>query len=242
MNRIGRILFAGALALLAFPPASRGQGSTATVYPDRVNPKSPEAVTAPAGSSGAIPGESGPRAILRERDQTIREIMADSDVEEAKVKERLKVLINGIMDFPELARLSLGAHWKNIGPAEQEKFTRLFKELIEITSTKKLEIFKADRVDYPVETIQGDKALVKAQIYKGREKVEVVYSLRRVKGEWKICDMVIDELGLAENYRAQFNKIIRERRFAGLLKRLQSRIIEEKKESASPQKNQKSNI
>jgi len=237
MNKIWTIFFAWALLLLAFPPVSRGQEGTATV-----NPKSPEAVTVPANPSETSPAESGPRAILRERDQMIREIMADSNVEEAKVKERLKVLINGIMDFPELARLSLGTYWKKIGPAEQEKFTRLFKELIEITSTKKLDIFKADRVDYPVETIQGNKALVQSQLYKGREKVEVVYSLHRVKGEWKIYNMVVDELGLAENYRTQFNKIISEKRFAGLLKRLQSRIIEEKKESASPQKNQKSNI
>lgn len=229
MNKIGTIFFAWALLLLTFPPVSRGQEVTATV-----NPKSPEAVTAPVNPSGTSPAESGPRAILRERDQMIREIMADSNVEEAKVKERLKVLINGIMDFPELTRLSLGTSWKKIGPAEQEKFTRLFKELIEITSTKKLDIFKADRVDYPVETIQGNKALVQSQLYKGREKVEVVYSLHRVKGEWKIYNMVVDELGLAENYRTQFNKIISEKRFAGLLKRLQSRILEEKKESAKP--------
>ena len=125
-------------------------------------------------------------------------------------------------------------YWKRIIPADQEKFVKLFKELIEITSTKKLDIFKADRVDYPVETISGDKALVKAQIYKGREKVGVVYSLHRVKGEWKIYDMVVDELGLAENYRTQFIKIIKESRFAGLLKRLQTRINEEKKETAKP--------
>lgn len=229
MNRIGRIIFALTLALLAFPPASRGQGVTATV-----NPESPAAVTVPANPSGAGPAESGPRAILRERDQTIKEIMADSNVEETKVKARLKVLINGIMDFPELARLSLGTYWKRIGPADREKFTRLFKELIEITSTKKLDIFKADRVDYPVETIQGNKALVRSQLYKGREKVEVVYSLHKVKGEWKIYDMVVDELGLAENYRTQFNKIIREKRFAGLLRQMQSRINEEKKESVKP--------
>ena len=234
MNRIGKIFFAGAIALLAFPPCSWGQGITATVYPGRVNPKSPEAVTAPANPSGINPAESGPLAILRERDQTIREIMADDNVEEAKVKERLKVLINGIMDFPALARLSLGTYWKRIIPADQEKFVKLFKELIEITSTKKLDIFKADRVDYPVETISGDKAEVRAQIYKGREKVEVVYSLHQVKGEWKIYNMVVDELGLAENYRTQFIKIIRESRFAGLLKRLQTRIIEEKKEAAKP--------
>lgn len=234
MNKVPGILLAGALALLALPPASRGQGVTATIYPDRVNPKSPEAVTAPSNPSGTSPYESGPRAILRERDQTIRDIMSDSNIEENQVKARLKVLINGIMDFPELARRSLGTYWKKIGPADQEKFTRLFKELIEITSTKKLEIFKADRVDYPVETIRGNQAEVRAQIYKGREKVEVVYSLHRVKGEWKIYDMIIDELGLAENYLTQFDKIIKERRFAGLLKRLQSRIIEEKKESAKP--------
>jgi len=205
------------------PVSPKSTGSvTAPVYPDRVNP------------NGANPAESGPRAILRERDQTIREIMSDSNVEEAQVKERLKVLINGIIDFSELARRSLGTYWKKIGPADQEKFTRLFKELIEITSTKKLEIFKANRVDYPVETIRGNQAEVRAQVYKGREKVEVAYSLHRVKGEWKIYDMVVDELGLAENYRTQFNKIIKEKRFAGLLKRLQSRIKEEKREAAKP--------
>jgi phospholipid transport system substrate-binding protein len=105
--------------------------------------------------------------------------------------------------------------------------------LIELTSTKKLEIFKADQVEYREETIRGEEAEVETLVHKGRERVEVIYLLHRVKGEWKVYDMIIDELGLAENYRTQFNKIIQEKKIAGLLERLRERIQEEEAESGS---------
>lgn len=170
----------------------------------------------------------GPRQILMERDQAIRRIVAQENTEETAIKAQLRELINGVMDFPELARRSLGSHWDSLSKKERATFSALFKELIEITSTKKLDIFRTDSVEYPREVIRGDQAEVTSIISKSRERVEVVYLLHLRNGEWKVYDMIIDDLGLAENYRSQFNKIIQQDKFSGLLRRLRERIQEEK--------------
>ena len=179
----------------------------------------------------ASPNDPGPRAILQERDETIRAIIAQEDTTEEVIKSQLRDLINGIMDFPELAHRSLGQHWETLSSKDRSLFTRLFRELIELTSTKKLDIFKADRASYPEETIRGGTAEVKSIISQGREEIEVVYLLHRVKGEWKVYDMIVDDLGLSENYRTQFNKIIQQNAFSGLVQRLRDRIREEKAET-----------
>lgn len=181
------------------------------------------------------PNDPGPRAILKERDETIRAIIAQEDTAEEMIKSQLRELINGIMDFPELAHRSLGQHWETLSAKDRSLFTRLFRELIELTSTKKLDIFKADRASYSEEIIRGDTAEVKSIISQGREEIEVVYLLHRSKGEWKVYDMIVDDLGLAENYRTQFNKIIQQSAFSGLVQRLRERIREEKTETQGTQ-------
>ena len=174
---------------------------------------------------------AGPREILRERDETIRAIVTQEDTAEKKIRSQLRKLINEIMDFPDLARRSLGQHWEQLSSKDRRLFSRLFQELIELTSTKKLDIFKANHVEYPEESVLDEKAEVKSIVSKGREQIEVIYLLHRVKGEWKVYDMIIDELGLAENYRTQFNKIIQQNKFSGLIQRLRERIQEEKAEA-----------
>ena len=52
------------------------------------------------------------------------------------------------------------------------------------------------------------------------------YRLLNRSGEWLVYDIVIDGVSLVRNYRGQFEKIIRDSSYQGLLERLRQRVKE----------------
>ena len=53
--------------------------------------------------------------------------------------------------------------------------------------------------------------------------MSVDYVLRKEGDTWRAYDLVTDGVGLVENYRAQFNKIIAKEGVAGLLERMRKK-------------------
>ena len=56
-----------------------------------------------------------------------------------------------------------------------------------------------------------------------RADVSIVYKLHSVNNEWKVYDLVIEDISLVNNYRSQFDRVIAKTSFADLV-----RIMKEK--------------
>ncbi|RMG67452.1 MAG: ABC transporter substrate-binding protein [Calditrichaeota bacterium] len=172
--------------------------------------------------------EDSPVAVIRHRNETIQKILkqAGDKVDDA-TRERLKDIINNIIDFKELARLALGKYWKERTEKEKAEFVDVFRKLIRNSSVKKLEIYRADRIEYKPAVIKGDKATVTTIAYKGRKSVEIVYKMHKVNGQWKVYDMVIDGLSTARSYRDSFYKQIAKSSYQEMYNKLVKRLEEQ---------------
>ncbi len=166
-----------------------------------------------------------PDELIRTRNETIRKILdqAGETVDDA-TREKLKDIINGLIDFRELSRLALGKYWKERTEQERADFVDVFRKLIRNSSVKKLEIYRADRIEYEKPVINGDKAVVTTTAYKGRKNVEIVYKMHRVDGEWKVYDMVVDGVSTARNYRDSFYKQIAKSSYREMYDKLVKRL------------------
>ena len=142
-------------------------------------------------------------------------------------RERLKDIINEIIDFRELAHLALGKYWKERTEKEKNEFVDVFRKLIRNSSVKKLEIYRADRIVYKPAVIKGNKATVTTIAYKGRKHVEIVYKMHKVNGEWKVYDMVIDGLSTARSYRDSFYRQIAKSSYQDMYNKLVNRLKEQ---------------
>jgi len=170
-----------------------------------------------------------PLAVIKARNNTIKKIIDNAgDNIDDQTREKLKDIINELIDFRELSRLALGKYWKERTEKEKEEFTNVFRKLIRNSSVKKLEVYRADRIKYESPEIDGDKVTVTTIAYKGRKNVEIVYKMHRVDGEWKIYDMVIDGLSTARNYRGSFYKQIAKTSYQAMYDKLVKRLAEAK--------------
>jgi phospholipid transport system substrate-binding protein len=152
---------------------------------------------------------------------------------QAKREERralLRAEIRPVFDFGEMAKRSLGAHWKERTPEERERFVKLFTELMETSYLGKIEAYKGEKIRYLKESIDPPYAEVNTLIVTSKEQeIPVDYRLLRGGDRWRIYDVVIEGISLVNNYRSQFSVILQRSSFDELVRRLQSTVQESRK-------------
>jgi phospholipid transport system substrate-binding protein len=148
--------------------------------------------------------------------------------EEKKAAEKVTESVRGFLDIDELAKRALVDHWGKITDAQKTEFLTLLRALIEDNYIKGLRANLEYKVAYGGEAPGTDKTIVvKTEITakkKGRPiKIAVDYVLVDVGGKLKCFDIRTDNVGLVDNYRAQFNKIITKDGFDGLIAKMKKK-------------------
>ncbi len=145
-------------------------------------------------------------------------------------RAQIRNAVSGRFDFGEMAKRSLALQWKKRTPEEQSEFVPLFTDLIENTYIRKIERYQDEKVVYRDEKIEGTYATVKTDIVTTKEaQIPIEYRLMKEGDQWKAYDVIIEGVSLVNNYRNQFNSIIRSGSYAELVKRLKSKAIKEPK-------------
>jgi phospholipid transport system substrate-binding protein len=137
-------------------------------------------------------------------------------------RQKLKQLIYQRFDFTEMAKRSLASEWRRRSPAEQKKFVQVFGDFLERTYLDQIESYGREKVRYLDQRSEGQYAKVPTKIVdsKGQE-YSVDYRLHNVNGDWKIYDVIVEDVSLVNNYRAQFSRVLAKSSFEELLEAMQ---------------------
>jgi phospholipid transport system substrate-binding protein len=160
-------------------------------------------------------------------DEVVR-IVTDKELKkpqnEKKRRKALRDTIGAIFDFGEMSQRAMGAHWKELSPAEKNEFSGLFETLLENTYANKIESYNNEKVIYQKENVEDDYAEVRTKILTVKhDEYSMNYRLINKGGKWVVYDVVIEGVSLVSNYRTQFNKIINNQGYKELLKKLHSK-------------------
>jgi phospholipid transport system substrate-binding protein len=146
---------------------------------------------------------------------------------EQKRRSALKQTIGRIFNYGEMAKRSMGVHWKNLNPADQKEFTGLFATLLENSYAGKIESYNNEKIVYEKELVDGDHAEVGSRLITAkRDEYELRYRLLKAGSKWMVYDVVIEGVSMVSNYRSQFNKIINEKGYKELLKKMRTKSDE----------------
>jgi phospholipid transport system substrate-binding protein len=161
-------------------------------------------------------------------DQVIR-ILADPGLrQEAKRIERRKLLRETIVpsfDFKEIAKRSLGSHWRRLRVDEQNEFVVLFRDLLEKVYLDRIESYDKERFIYVTETIDEPYAEVGSKILTAKgEEFSIRYRMLQTNGQWKVYDVVVEDISLVNNYRSQFNRIISQSSYNELVRKMKEKL------------------
>ncbi len=145
---------------------------------------------------------------------------------DAERKGKLRDALMPRFDWFEMAKQALGKHWNNASSARQHEFVAAFAEFLGNSYVGKIGSYKDEKILFVHESIDKNQAQVDTKIVPGAgEPSSVNYRLHQVKGEWKIYDVVVEDISIVANYRSQFNRILTRGSFDDLLQRMQQKDL-----------------
>ncbi|MBI3061553.1 MAG: ABC transporter substrate-binding protein [Deltaproteobacteria bacterium] len=148
------------------------------------------------------------------------------DAKKKERRERLRQIIGARFDFEEMARRSLGQHWQRHAARKQE-FVPVFTNFVEGSYVGQIETYRNEKILYTRERLENNFAQVDTKVLRSDgEEIPINYKLHLVGGQWKIYDVLIENISLVNNYRSQFHRILSTASFDDLIKRLQEKAPE----------------
>jgi len=146
---------------------------------------------------------------------------------ESKTAERrqaLRSITDSVFDWNEMAKRALGRHWAARTPAEQQEFVSLFRDLLERAYVSKIERYAGEPITYVGEVADGDLTTVRTKIMtRQNQEVAIDYRMFKDGDRWRVYDVLIESISLVNNYRTQFDGIIKTSSYDELVKRLKAR-------------------
>ena len=167
--------------------------------------------------------DSDIRALLEQRDKEIKALLGDKKEFTDGQKEELQNLINGVIDFEQMAKDALGKEWDTITAEQQADFVNVFSEIVRGGSLSDVEIYRLD-VEYETITVDGETALVQTKTVYKEQPMEVEYTMGLHGSEWRVHDIILDGVSTTEGYARSFQTYIRKRGFDALMQNLNKRL------------------
>ena len=165
-----------------------------------------------------------PTEQLRTYTDQVLKILQNPSMTLADRREAVRSLAEEVFDVTETAKRALGQHWLQRSQAERDEFVKLFANLLEQTYIARIDEFGGEKLTYVGEQIDGERAVVRAKITTKNGTDVPVESRVLLKGNrWLIYDILIENLSLISNYRAQFDRVIRTASYDELVKRLKTK-------------------
>jgi phospholipid transport system substrate-binding protein len=158
---------------------------------------------------------AGPTEELQRQVTQVLDLVRDP----ARGRPAVRQVIDGILDFPEMAERALGRHWSARTPEERAEFVRLFSDLLEVTYVAAIERHGHDVISYLKESVAGDEATVETKVV-GKTETRVDYRMHRRDGRWLVYDVLIGGLSVVDNLRSQLSRLLRDSSYADLIAKL----------------------
>lgn len=157
---------------------------------------------------------------------TFQENRADLEGKPEKIYHLVDEIVLPHFDFQRMSQLVLGKYWRQASTEQRERFTHEFRTLLVRTYSKALEQYRDQTINYlPMRgDEQGGDVLVRTEVQQSDGyPIPINYSLYLVEGQWKVYDVVIDNVSLVTNYRSSFATDIRKGGLDNLIARLAER-------------------
>jgi phospholipid transport system substrate-binding protein len=147
-------------------------------------------------------------------------IIRDTQLSGAERDKRLRAVAAANFDFPDMARTTLGYHWREISDQQRTEFVPLFTSFMENVYLSKLQEYSVQKLR---DTVSGSNVKFTGQQLDGSDYAEVHsavqlkdhpqplkvdYLLKRNGEGWKIYDLDVDSISVMANYRQQFNRVL----------------------------------
>ena len=183
--------------------------------------------------AAAEPAKAGPgTAAVKSANDTIagllKQKVAAGSKDEKDLAAKVTTSVRNFLDIDQLGKRAMVDNWSKLAKAQQDQFLSLLRSLIEDNYVRGLRANLDYAVDYTGESADKDgNTVVTTKINTKRHgrpySIEVDYVLVKDGDKLRAWDVKTDGVGLVENYRTMFDKIIDKDGFDGLIAKMKKK-------------------
>lgn len=152
--------------------------------------------------------------------------------DEAKQKEELWAVALDLFDFTALSMRSVGTAWRQMTNEQKKEFTDLFAKLLQTTYMGKIRDYNDEKVVFEDEVmLSEDKAEVQTKIVTQNKEIPILYRLYKTSGNWRVYDVLIENVSMVKNYRTQFRDYLSNNSIEDLLEHLRGKTAADSENS-----------
>ncbi len=159
----------------------------------------------------------------------VLEVLRDPKLKAASAKEtekeKLRLIYERMFDDVELSKRTLAKNWNSMNAAQRQEFVQLFRQVLEKAYIDKILAYTNEKIVYDRETmVSGSQAEVQTRIVTSSKEIPISYRVILKGSDWKVYDVVIENVSLVQNYRTQFNEILAKNTIEHLLETLRKKV------------------
>lgn len=159
----------------------------------------------------------------------VLEVLRDPKLKAASAKEikkeKLLPIYERMFNDVELSKRTLAKNWNSINAAQRQEFVQLFRQVLEKAYIDKILAYTDEKIVFDRETmVSGSQAEVQTRIVTSSKEIPISYRVILKDSDWKVYDVVIENVSLVMNYRTQFNDILAKNTMEQLLETLRKKV------------------
>ena len=171
--------------------------------------------------------DRGPGAIVKNSVDKALEILKDDELSEDQKRQFVYKVVSEHIDFKNMSQRILATNWKKATDEQKIEFIFLFEKIILDDYWVRIRQFSGERVEYLAVSIDREiYATVDTVIVRGGTDVQIpiTYRMQLKNGKWSAYDFLVESLSLIQNYRREYQAIIKNSGIKGLLEYMNNEI------------------
>lgn len=205
------------LTVLALPPLAAADAS-----------KAPTADAPAPAKLGSGPGVTAVKTANETISAELKQKAQPNSKEEKELAAKVTAKVRDFLDIEQLGKRAMVDNWSKLTKPQQQQFSNLLRDLIEDNYVRGLRANLSYKVEYVGEATDKDGNVIVTTKIKTERKgrpytIEVDYVLVKEGTKLRAWDVKTDGVGLVENYRTMFNKIIAKDGFDGLMTKMKKK-------------------
>ena len=188
--------------------------------------------------AGSAAQAESPSDTLRANVDEVLLLLQHSDyVDKTKrppLRAKIERIVRSLFDFTEFAKRTLGTYWSSFNPDQQRRFTDAFCELLIASYVDKVDGYNGEKIVYLSERFSQNNRLAEVQttVTMSSGQIPVAYRMLLKDNVWRVYDVLVENVGLNSNYRAQFQEILAKSSPDELIRRVEERVKELRRQNA----------
>ena len=165
---------------------------------------------APTSMAGA--DQTDPAAVVRDFGASAIDVMSREDISAGDRELAFRRLFTSYFDVEAIGRFVLGPYWRKASSEEREAYQVVFEDFIVMTYAQRLTGYSGEVFDVGPTRLRGEaEATVSSRIVRDPDApVELDWLLKR-KGEgWRIVDLKVSGISMAQTRRAEFSTVLKQ--------------------------------